>query len=55
MRGCYYTRRGMPQGVPDYLAVSYGTVEVAWTPDLDGGGRGFGQDFLPVVALMSPT
>jgi 16S rRNA G966 N2-methylase RsmD len=32
-----------------YEIERYRDVEVAWTRDLDGGGRGFGQQFVPVV------
>jgi len=33
----------------DYLVSKFGGLEVAWTPDLDGGGRAFGQDYIPLV------
>lgn len=29
--------------------VRYGDIEVSYLPQLDGGGRDFGQDFIPVV------
>ena len=33
----------------DYHVVRYGDIEVCWLPQLDGGGRDFGQDYLSVV------
>jgi methylase of polypeptide subunit release factors len=33
----------------DYRIERYCDIEVCWFPGLDGGGRSFGQDFLPVV------
>lgn len=37
---------------PTYSTVRYGGIDVCWTPDLDGGGMSFGQDYLPVVANL---
>lgn len=34
---------------PQYEIVRYEEIDVLWLPELDGGGRYFGQDFLPVV------
>jgi hypothetical protein len=37
-------------------SVEYAGVHVCWRPELDGGGRTFGQDFLPLVrALIGPV
>lgn len=33
----------------EYLTVNYRDIEVCWLPDLDGGGRDLGQNFLPLV------
>jgi 16S rRNA G966 N2-methylase RsmD len=35
-----------------YSTVRYGDIDVCWTPELDGGGMGFGQDYLPVVTSL---
>jgi methylase of polypeptide subunit release factors len=32
-----------------YLITTYGSLQVAWLPELDGGGRAFGQDYVPIV------
>ena len=39
----------MEKTTPNYLTVKYGEIEVSWLPELDGGGRTFGLDYLPVV------
>ncbi len=36
----------------NYLTVKYRDIEVSWLPELDGGGRTFGLDYLPVVKEM---
>lgn len=36
----------------DYLIEKYGDISVYWSLDLDGGGRSFGQQFVPVVRDM---
>ena len=33
----------------DYKSVKYKNIEVNYAPHLDGGGMGFGQEFLQVV------
>ncbi|MET0646179.1 MAG: tRNA (adenine(22)-N(1))-methyltransferase TrmK [Pyrinomonadaceae bacterium] len=33
----------------DYVIEKYGDISVYWKPSLDGGGRSFGQHFVPVV------
>jgi hypothetical protein len=33
----------------DYRIERYRDIEVCWLQELDGGGRAFGQDFLPIV------
>jgi SAM-dependent methyltransferase len=35
-----------------YSTVRYGEIDVCWTPELEGGGMSFGQDYLPVVANL---
>ena len=30
----------------------YRDIEVAWTASLDGGGRSYGQNFIPVVSKL---
>jgi len=32
-----------------YLIKKYGEIEVAWLPELNGGGMTHGQQFIPVV------
>lgn len=36
----------------DYRVVNYQGTDVCWLPELDGGGRRFGQDYLPVVGHL---
>lgn len=36
----------------DQLIEKYGGIEVVWDRKLDGGGRGYGQNFVPVVRSM---
>ncbi len=36
----------------EYLIEKYNDISVYWTLDLDGGGRSFGQQFVPVVRDM---
>jgi 16S rRNA G966 N2-methylase RsmD len=36
----------------DYRIERYSAIDVCWLPDLDGGGRGFGQDYLPLVRQL---
>lgn len=36
----------------DYLIERYGDLRVYWTRGLDGGGRSFGQHFVPVVTNL---
>lgn len=36
----------------EYLIERYGDVAVYWTLELDGGGRSFGQQFVPIVQNM---
>lgn len=36
----------------DYRFTRYGDIEVAWLPELDGGGSWFGQDYVPVVERL---
>lgn len=38
-----------PKATTEYSVVRYGEIEVCWLPELEGGGRGFGQDYLPMV------
>ncbi|WP_344967431.1 methyltransferase [Streptosporangium fragile] len=33
----------------DYLVSEFNGIKLAWSPELDGGGRGFGQDYVPLV------
>lgn len=40
------TMRGMPG---DHSVTQYHGLKLAWRQELSGGGRGFGQDFIPVV------
>jgi len=35
--------------VIEYLTETYGAIQVSWLPELDGGGRSFGQAFVPIV------
>jgi hypothetical protein len=35
-----------------YFSVRYGEIDVCWLPELEGGGRTFGQDYLPVVESL---
>lgn len=35
-----------------FKIVPYGDIDVCWLPELDGGGMGFGQDFVPIVSGM---
>jgi SAM-dependent methyltransferase len=41
----------MPEGNTEvaYRTVHYGDIEVCWLMSLEGGGRTFGQSFLPVI------
>jgi predicted RNA methylase len=40
----------------EYLIEKYKDIRVYWTTDLDGGGRSFGQQFIPMVAqLIGPV
>jgi SAM-dependent methyltransferase len=36
----------------NYLEECYNDIRVGYLPHLDGGGRGFGQDYLPVVKRL---
>jgi 16S rRNA G966 N2-methylase RsmD len=36
----------------EYLIEQYGDISVYWTLELDGGGRSFGQHFVPIVQNM---
>jgi methylase of polypeptide subunit release factors len=36
----------------DYAVAEYNGLKVAWRPELDGGGRGFGQHYVPVVGHL---
>lgn len=36
----------------EYRFTRYGDIEVAWLPELDGGGSWFGQDYVPVVERL---
>jgi hypothetical protein len=38
--------------VTEYRKQRYNDIEVSWLPELDGGGRHFGQDFIPVVSRL---
>lgn len=35
-----------------YLSVKYNKINVLYTQELDGGGRGFGQDYIPIVSQL---
>jgi methylase of polypeptide subunit release factors len=35
-----------------YAVTTFQDLDVLWLPELDGGGRGFGQDFVPVVRSL---
>src|SRR5437899_2846192 len=35
-----------------YLTKTYNGISVSYAPDLDGGGTGFGQDYIPVVRRL---
>lgn len=37
---------------PNYLTENYRDIKVSWLPDLDGGGRTFGQEYVPVVRSL---
>lgn len=45
-------RKGCENLTITYSTVRYGDIDVCWTGELDGGGMGFGQDFVPVVATL---
>jgi predicted RNA methylase len=36
----------------EYFTAEYNGIEVCWTQELDGGGRDFGQDYIPVVRQL---
>jgi hypothetical protein len=36
----------------EYSLQRYRDIDVSWLPELDGGGRHFGQDFIPVVSRL---
>jgi hypothetical protein len=38
--------------VAEYLKQRYRDIEVSWLDELDGGGRHFGQDFIPVISRL---
>jgi predicted RNA methylase len=43
-------------GNGDYRFERFGSIDVAWRGDLDGGGRGFGQQFVNIVRnLFGPV
>jgi hypothetical protein len=43
-------QRTVAAGSPtEYSVEVYKDIEVCWRPELEGGGRSFGQDYLPVV------
>lgn len=47
-------RRRSPgeRGLHSYEVETYGPIRVFWTPELNGGGSGYGQQFVPVARLL---
>ena len=50
--GAPWRRHTMPRVNDDYALAELNGLKLAWRPELDGGGRRFGRDFVPMVGHL---